>query len=44
MKMISNTKQCKLTMTAVETQVGRNSEAGLGKWVGEIKEGFPKVV
>lgn len=42
--MISNIKQCKLIMIAVEIQVGRNLEVGLGKWVGEIKEGFFKVV
>lgn len=43
--MISSTKQCKLTVTLeVETQFGRNSEAGIITWVGEIREGFPKAV
>lgn len=41
--MISNTKQCKLTvMLEVVTQLGRNSEAGIVTRIGEMGTASPK--
>lgn len=38
-------KLCKLAMIQeVETHIGRDSEAGIIMWVGEIREGFPRAV
>lgn len=45
MKMIGNTKQCKLAVVKGGRNTHRSSlEAGIITWAGEIREGFPRMV